>query len=85
MEINLNTNNVSFGNINGIAHADAPQETAKKNELPAGGLTITAGVASAEDVQAAGISEAALSRDDALGKLMSQAFCLPPPPMPNFQ
>ncbi len=85
MEINLNTSGISYANVNGIAEADMAVQTAKKTEVSSRGLTITEGTASAEDVQAAGIPEAALSRDDALGKLMSQAFSLPPPPMPNFQ
>jgi len=85
MEINLNTTGISYGNVNGIAQTDAAKATEKKNALPSGGLTITEGVASSEDIQASGIPEAALVRDDALGKLMSQAFSLPPPPMPNFQ
>ena len=41
-----------------------------------------AALASAEPV--ADVSDAALSRDDALGKLVSSAFNLPPPPMPAF-
>lgn len=84
MEINLNTAGISYGNVNGISQADAGAAAEKKNALPSGGLTITEGVASAEDVQAAGIPEDALVRDDALGRLMSQAFNLPPPQMPSF-
>ena len=30
------------------------------------------------------IPENALSRDDDLGRLISSAYCLQPPPMPNF-
>ena len=30
------------------------------------------------------ISEASLRRDDDLGKLVNSAFCLQPPPMPDF-
>ncbi len=85
MEINLNTSNISFGNLAGIADTKAAEATEKKSAFPSGGLKITNGAASAEDVQAAGIPESALSRDDALGKLMSQAFNLPPPPMPKFE
>ena len=33
---------------------------------------------------AAAVSESELRRDDALGKLFSAAFNLPPPPMPAF-
>ena len=47
-------------------------------------LTITNAVVSQEDIAAAQIPDAALSRDDALGKLIGSAFNLPPPPMPDF-
>lgn len=47
-------------------------------------LTITQTTASPEDIAAAGIPDAALSRDDALGRLVGEAFNLPPPPMPDF-
>ena len=40
------------------------------------------GIASSEPV--ADVPDEALSRDDELGKLMSTAFNLPPPPMPTF-
>ena len=30
------------------------------------------------------VPDGALRRDDALGRLVSAAFCLPPPPMPAF-
>ncbi len=85
MEINLNTSNISYGNLAGIADTKAAATAEKKSALPSGGLKITENVASAEDIQAAGIPDAALSRDDALGKLMTQAFNLPPPPMPKFE
>lgn len=48
------------------------------------GLTITHAVASAEDVAAAEIPESTFVRDDALGKLVSEAFSYPPPPIPAF-
>ena len=41
-----------------------------------------AGLAAAEPV--ADVSEADLSRDDDLGRLMSKVFTLQPPPMPDF-
>ena len=85
MEINLNkgfSGNLSVrqetldasrasGPVSGTAH-------------PPDRLTITQGVASPEDIAAAEIPEAALSRDDALGKLIGEAFSLPTPPMPDF-
>lgn len=51
---------------------------------PASHLTITNATASPEDIAAAEIPDAALSRDDALGRLIGEAFSLPPPPMPDF-
>ena len=48
------------------------------------GVTITMSAAAPEDISAAAIPESALSRDDDLGKLVSSAFALPAPPMPNF-
>ncbi len=85
MEINLNTSGISYGNLTGISATDAAKTEENKAAVKSNGITISEGVASAEDVQAAGIPDSVLSRDDALGKLMSQAFSLPPPPMPNFQ
>lgn len=51
----------------------------------AANLSITdakASVASGEPVGA--VPESALRRDDDIGKLVSAAFSLPPPPMPDF-
>ncbi len=85
MEINLNTKGASFGNLSGIAANDAAGAVGKKGDSLSGHLTVTEAVASPEDIQAATIPEAALARDDALGKLAEKAFNLPPPPMPHFE
>lgn len=61
--------------------AGAPKSSAG---IPARFFTITESAVSPEDVGAAGIPEVALSRDDALGRLVGEAFSLPPPPMPDF-
>jgi len=91
MEINVNSNN--FGNVGmgrGIPEtvgtdAGREAENAAKvsrttslqvSSLPASGL------AGAEPV--ADVPDAALSRDDALGRMVKAAFGLPPPPMPAF-
>lgn len=91
MEINLNSN--GFGNIgigrdapgaNGIG-AGVESKGADAKPVSRGAVTFTnapAGLASAEPV--ADVSDAALNRDDALGKLVNSAFNLPPPPMPAF-
>jgi len=91
MEINLSSN--GFGNI-GIGR-DAPGANGVGAEIESKGadvkpvsrdaVTFTsapAALASAEPV--ADVSDAALNRDDALGKLVNSAFNLPPPPMPAF-
>ena len=89
MEINLS----NFGNMGvrpetlGTNAVDAKQNApaAANVARTASNLTIgegPAGLASAEPV--ADVPEAALTRDDDLGKLMEKAFNLPPPPMPNF-
>ena len=92
MEINMNSN--GFGRIglgrealdanavgagNGAAGIDAKRAAPDK-------VTFThaqpSSIVSAEPV--ADVPDAALSRDDELGKLMNAAFNLPPPPMPSF-
>ena len=62
-----------------IPHADAA--SAKEAGRPA--LTVSeARVSGADAVEA--VPESALRRDDALGRLFTAAFSLPPPPMPAF-
>ena len=93
MEINLNNNlgGIRMGNdAFGPMGIGAGREAQGTSAVDAGReardtVTITnapSGLASAEPV--ADIPDAALSRDDALGKLISAAFNLPPPPMPAF-
>lgn len=88
MEINLTNSNIgNLGLGQGIldmqgVDAGLAAQDAQKPGTPA--FTITNAAASPEDVEAATIPESALSRDDDLGKLVSAAFNLPPPPMPNF-
>ena len=88
MEINLTNRNIgNLGLGQGIpdmqgVDAGLSAQDAQKPGTPA--FTITNAAASPEAVEAATIPESALSRDDDLGKLVSAAFNLPPPPMPNF-
>ena len=57
---------------------------AKPGAVPATpDLTITQAKASAEDIAAASIPDSALTRDDPLGLLVSSAFNLPAPPLPD--
>ena len=90
MDINLNSN--GFGNLGigrealgatGVGAGSNPNEVGAKPALSRDTVTFTSapsGLASAEPV--ADVSDAALVRDDALGKLVNFAFNLPPPPMP---
>ena len=95
MEINLNSN--GFGSIgmgreafdaNAVGAGDATKGAAgidAKRETQDNVIFTRAqpsDIASSEPV--ADIPETALSRDDALGKLVNAAFSLPPPPMPAF-
>ena len=95
MEINFSSN--GFGNIGmgrksyelktpGAAQS-APDESKVSRPSP---LQISRQVSSialdglAASEPAGAISDASLSRDDDLGRLISSAFNLPPPPMPDF-
>ena len=79
---NIGRNPVAAGQA---AASAAPQGLADKGALRgANGLTVTQAPAAPEDIAAAGIPESALTRDDDLGRLVSSAFALPAPPMPDF-
>ena len=92
MEINLGKN--LGGNIGvrpettgaGVENVQGTKatDTSHVSRLTAN-LTIgegTGGISSAEPT--AKVPDAALSRDDDLGRFVNSAFNLPPPPMPNF-
>ena len=85
MEINFNKNGGSlevskFGSLEPSTLQPSNPPTLQPSNL----LTITHATASPEDIAAAQIPDAALTRDDALGKLVSAVFNLSPPPMPAF-
>ena len=88
MEINLNNGsiaNLGLGRgLPDVQGAGAGHEAQTARKPGAAGFTITSSAAAPEDVEAAAIPESALSRDDDLGRLVSAAFNLPPPPMPDF-
>ena len=85
MEINPNKPfSENLGVRNGSLDATQASGVAPGAAHPPNHLTITRGAASPEDIVAAEISAAALSRSDALGRLIGEAFSLPPPPMPDF-
>ena len=92
MEVNLNNQMAAEWNARQAALGaqeglDAGSETSgapRTARLASSGLSISESPAAPEDVSAAALPDSALSRDDDLGKLVSSAFALPPPPMPNF-
>lgn len=83
MDISINSRHPSVTDPATLQNAPAT-EAAKKPDRPA--LVITesradsvSGLDATEE-----ISDAALRRDDALGRLLSSVFTLPAPPMPSF-
>ncbi len=90
MEINLNNNglnNIGAGReaLDTAAISIGHEAKVGSGVKPQDAVTITnapRGVSSAEPVF--DVPDSALSRDDALGKLVTAAFNLPPPPMPDF-
>jgi len=89
--MNINTNiNANIGttgefNVSSAREAGAVTAAQGTNGIEKSAFSITEGRASADEIAAAAIPESALSRDDDLGKIVSAAFNLPPPPMPAFE
>ena len=83
MDISFNSNFSSRLDAIGGAQNTVPAGKAKEAAARPD-LTITQSAAAPEEVSAAAIPDSALARDDALGKLVSAAFTLPAPPMPQF-
>ncbi len=84
MDIRLN-NFRSTGPTSGAIQADAANSAAAAKAAKGAtrdGFSVTELTAGPEDIAAAVIPESALTRDDPLGRLVSQAFNLPAPPMP---
>ena len=82
MTIHNNVNTIGTSGLAGNVQTEA--HIAPKGELEGRGLTITHAVASADDIAAAEIPESTFVRDDALGRLVGEAFSFPPPPIPAF-
>ena len=89
MEINLtNRMNTDLGvgrdMLNATAvNAGREAQEASRTSCPTSGIDVTArpdGLVAAEPVM--DVPDAALVRDDALGKFVNSVFNLPPPPMP---
>ena len=87
MEVNVNNFGIRHKMMNaGVNGANANVPDASRTSNAKENLKVTSrtadGVSSMEPT--ATIPDAALSRDDDIGKLVKSAFNLPPPPMPNF-
>ena len=74
---NLNANKVEF---EAGASAVQPKESPKEKPV----LSITTMATDEESRIGSEVPAAALSREDALGRLVTSAFNFPPPPMPTF-
>ena len=86
MEINLGNN---FSANMGVTSETATQMSAKVENLKVKAPDITTTSRTTFDPvkgsePTADVPDAALSRDDDLGKLVNSAFSLQPPPMPDF-
>lgn len=79
MDISFNPRSTPVANPAATPRPDAAP--AKETGRPA--LTVTAARVSGDEAVEA-VPDSALRRDDALGRLFSAAFSLPPPPMPAF-
>ncbi len=86
MDINLNNIGLKGGTLDvGIGDIGAGMVDAARAARPSANLEITAGASgltAAEPV--ADVPDSALARDDALGRLVTAAFSLQPPAMPQF-
>ena len=83
MDIRINTNT----NI-GKADFEAAKPVAQQKNPPSVGASLSvtqAPAAAVDDTLGIDVSDASLTRTDALGKLVSAAFNLPAPPMPEFK
>ena len=81
MDISINRNlNANKAGFEAGVSAVKSKEIAAEKPL----LSITSKAADEESSIGSDIPDAALSKDDALAKLVSSAFNFPPPPMPNF-
>ena len=86
MDINLNNIGIT-GGMTGASNIGTQGVSVDKprGEIGTANLTIgmkSGGISPGEPV--ANIPDAALVRDDALGRLVGAAFNLPPPAMPDF-
>ena len=83
MDISINSRHPSVTDPATLQGA-SPAEAAKEKDKPALVVTEARADALADTGATERVSEDALRRDDALGKLFSAVFTLPAPPMPVF-
>lgn len=81
-------NDISINRNNGVNQAgfetSAPVVQQKSSPAEKPLLSITNLAANEESSIGSDIPDAALSREDALGRFVNSAFNYPPPPMPKF-
>jgi len=86
MEININKMHNAVPSMGNIQSSAGPVPTAGKEAQrdigPA--VTITRAEQGPTEIGISNVPDAALDRNDALGRLISSAFNMPPPPMPAF-
>lgn len=88
MDMNVNLAGGGAVRWNGQTDAAGAAQTASAAQQPsnAADLTITQkDSAAVSALDAVEVPDAALAKDDALGKLVSAAFSAPPPPPPSWQ
>jgi len=81
--MNINLNTIRQSGIPTMPTENAKVGQNRQAEHPAA-LSITEAVVSADDIEAAKLSDDSFDRNDPLGKLVNAAFSLPPPPFPSM-
>lgn len=81
--MNINLNNIQQAGIPAMPTETAQVEQKRQTEQPAS-LSITHAAASADEIEAARLSDDSFDKTDPLGQLVNRAFDLPPPPFPTL-
>ncbi len=81
--MNVNLNNIQQAGIPAMPTEMAQVEQKRQPEKPAA-LSITHAAASADEIEAASLSDDSFDKNDPLGQLVNMAFNLPPPPFPTL-
>ena len=83
MSIEIHSNPAQMAQMAGLAgsaQTPAPADAAKPLAGNDKGLVVTS---SSQPATVDAIPEGALTRDDGIGRLVSAAYCFPPPPFPS--